>query len=54
MYVRDEEKIDELLIKYVDEIFKGNASQNEIKIKMLDFLSYLNKRNIQLSEPHPL
>ena len=49
MYVRDEEKIDELLIKYVDEIFKGNASQNEIKIKMLDFLSYLNKRNIQLS-----
>ena len=49
MYVRDEEKIDELLIKYVDEIFKGNASQNGIKIKMLDFLSYLNKRNIQLS-----
>lgn len=49
MYVRDEEKIDELLIKYVDDIFKGKASQDEIKIKILDFLSYLNERNIQLS-----
>ena len=49
MYVRDEEKIDELLIKHVDELFKGKASQDEIKIKILDFLSYLNERNIQLS-----
>ena len=31
MYVIVEEKIDQLLIKYVDEFFKGNASQYQKK-----------------------
>lgn len=49
MYVKDEGKIDELLIEYVDEAFKNVTSQEELKRKIFSFISYVKENNILLS-----